>query len=178
MPHGNEEAVVKRDWPKHGYTVRDVKTFRGMEGEGYNATLCRDGRKVAYVIDDATGGDIHIQWTGSRSRAAEEERLLEFLKTLPKERWEDTEYDVTPDIFLAALVDQAQIEQRLRRLFRTETLFRLKSDRTDDDEWRVLKARFAPSVKAHLVKTYGDGLAQILNEDYPHLNPGRSEKTR
>ncbi|GEM_PF-3436546 len=118
---------MKRNWPKHDYSVRNVKTFRGMEGEGFNATLYRDGHRIAFVIDDATGGDMHIQWADARSRGAEEKRLLEFLKTLPKERWEDTEYDVTPDIFLDALVGQAQAEKRLKRLFEKETLFRLKS---------------------------------------------------
>ena len=171
MQCGNEEAAVNRNWPKHGYTVRNIKTFRGMEGEGFNAILCRDGREIAFVIDDATGGDVHIQWADARPQGAEEKRLFEFLKTLPKERWEDTEYDVTPDIFLAALVDQAQTENRLRRLFRKETLFRLKSDRTDDDKWRVFKAPFSPSVKEQLVKRYGDNLVHILNEEYPHLNP-------
>ena len=166
---------MRHDWPQHDYTVKDVKTFRGMEGEGFNATLCRDGRKIAFAIDDATGGEIHIQWTGGRARAAEEKRLLEFLKTLPKERWEDTEYDVTPDMFLAVLVDEAQIEKRLRRLFRRETLFRLKSDQTGADEWRVLNAPFSPRVKAHLAETYGDRLGRILNEEYPHLNPGMAE---
>jgi len=177
MQYGNEEVPVSQNWPKHGYTVRDIKTFRGMEGEGFNATLCRDGREIAFVIDDATGGDVHIQWADARSHGAEEKRLLEFLKTLPKERWEDTEYDVTPDIFLATLVDQAQTEKRLRRLFRKETLFRLKGDRTDDGKWRVLKAPFSPGVKAQLVKTYGDSLAHVLNEDYPHLKPRSKQQS-
>lgn len=166
---------MKRNWPKHSYTVRNIKTFQGVEGEGFNATLCRDGREVTFVIDDATGGDVRIQWADARSRGAEEKRLLKFLKTLPKERCEDREYDVTPDIFLAALVDQAQTEKRLKRLFRKETLFHLKGDRTDDDKWRVLKVPFSSSVRAQLVRTYGDRLAHVLNENHPHLNP-RSKK--
>ncbi len=163
---------MKCNWPKHGYSVRNVKTFRGMEGGGFNATLYRDGHRIAFVIDDATGGDMRIQWADARSRGAEEKRLLEFLKTLPKERGEDTEYDVTPDIFLDALVNQAQAEKRLKRLFEKETLFRLKSDPTDDDKWRVINTCFSPGVKAAFVKRYGDRLGEILNEAYPHLNPG------
>lgn len=178
MPHGNEEVVVSRDWPKHGYSVRNIRNFRGMEGEGFNATLYRDGRRIAFVIDDASGGEIRIQWTDPHTRDKEEVRLLEFLKTLPKERSEDVEYTVSADMFIATLVDEASNENRLRRLFRTRTLFRLKGDRTDDDKWRVIKAPFSPSAKAHLVKKYGDSLAQVLNEEYPHLNPGSDEKVR
>ena len=162
---------MRQDWPRHGYTVRNIKTFRGMEGEGFNATLCRDGKKIAFVIDDATGGDVQIQWTDAGSQGAEEKRLMEFLKKLPKEQSEGIEYSVDPGIFVATLVDETATEKRLRRIFRKQTLFRLKEDRTDDDKWRVLKAPFSPSVKAQLVKRYGDRLAQVLNEQYPHLNP-------
>ena len=167
---------MKSNWPKHGYSVRNVKTFRGTEGEGFNATLYRDGRRIAFVIDDASGSDIDIQWVGVRARETEEKLLLKFLKTLPKENWEDREYDVTPDIFLSELVNQALTEKRLRRLFRTETLFRLKGDRTDNDKWRVFRAPFSSTVKAQLLKTYGHDLAHILNEDYPHLNPRSSKQ--
>lgn len=44
------------------YAVKGVKTFRGREGEGYNATLYRDGKKVAFVTDDASGGQLDIDW--------------------------------------------------------------------------------------------------------------------
>jgi hypothetical protein len=44
------------------YSVRNVKTFTGMEGPGFNATLCRDGKPVAMVIDDASGGCFDFQW--------------------------------------------------------------------------------------------------------------------
>ena len=162
---------MRQDWPKHGYTVRNVKCFRGLEGEGFNATLYRDGRRIAFLIDDASGGEIRIQWTDPHTRDTEEVRLLEFLKTLPREQSEGIEYSVDPGIFVAALVDETATEKRLRRIFRKQTLFRLKEDRTDDDKWRVLKAPFSPGVKAQIVKRYGDRLAQILNEQYPHLNP-------
>ena len=38
------------------YTIKGVKTFRGREGQGFNATLCRDGKPVAHVDDAACGG--------------------------------------------------------------------------------------------------------------------------
>lgn len=160
-------------WPKHGYSVRNVKTFRGMEGEGFNATLYREGRRIAFVIDDASGGDIQIQWTNRCTRDVEEKPLLDFLKTLPKEKWEDQEYDVTPDVFIATLVDQSQIEKRLKQLFEKKTLFRLREDSTEDDNWRVIERPFSPAIKSALFKKYGNRLGQILNEVYPHLNPGR-----
>ena len=47
---------------KGGYAVRKVKSLRGMEGIGFNAELCRDGKPVAYVMDDANGGEYRYDW--------------------------------------------------------------------------------------------------------------------
>ena len=102
---------MTQDWPRHGYSVRNVKCFRGMEGEGFNATFYRDGRRIAFVIDDASGGEIHIQWTDPHTRDAEEIRFLEFLKALPKERSRGVEYSVSPDMFIAVLVEEASNER-------------------------------------------------------------------
>ena len=33
------------------YTVNAVKSFRGIEGLGFNANLLLDGKKVAFFID-------------------------------------------------------------------------------------------------------------------------------
>ena len=47
---------------KMGYSVKGVKTFQGMEGRGYNATLYRDNKAVALIIDDASGGGCRYEW--------------------------------------------------------------------------------------------------------------------
>lgn len=44
------------------YTVDRVKFFRGMEGNGWNCRLLRDGLPVAHVIDDASGGEVMFEW--------------------------------------------------------------------------------------------------------------------
>lgn len=45
-----------------GFSVKNIKTFMGMEGEGYNATLCRWGKIVATINDYGNGGPVHIGW--------------------------------------------------------------------------------------------------------------------
>lgn len=47
---------------RHLYTVKGIKIFVGNEGQGFNATLYRDGRAVAFVYDDASGGDVVFEW--------------------------------------------------------------------------------------------------------------------
>lgn len=44
------------------YTVKNVKTFIGNEGHGFNATLYRDGKAIAFVYDDASGGPVAFEW--------------------------------------------------------------------------------------------------------------------
>ena len=44
------------------YSVKGVKTFIGNEGHGFNATLYRDGKAIAFVYDDASGGPVAFEW--------------------------------------------------------------------------------------------------------------------
>ena len=41
------------------YSVAKVKSFRGTDGYGFNADLMKDGRKIAFVIDEGCGGCLH-----------------------------------------------------------------------------------------------------------------------
>ena len=38
------------------YTVKNVKTFTGMEGLGWECSLYKDGKRLGTVLDDAHGG--------------------------------------------------------------------------------------------------------------------------
>ncbi len=64
----NTPAVTAAATVAHGYTVNAIKTFNGMEGSGFNANLLRDGKKVAEVIDDASGGPLMIHWADDKSK--------------------------------------------------------------------------------------------------------------
>lgn len=44
------------------YEVRAVKGFMGEDCPGYNATLFRDGKKVAFVICHGNGGEDTVEW--------------------------------------------------------------------------------------------------------------------
>ena len=44
------------------FSIKGYKTFRGMEGVGYNATLMLRGKPVALAMDDAHGGELRIEW--------------------------------------------------------------------------------------------------------------------
>lgn len=44
------------------YEVKGVKGFMGRDCPGYNATLYRDGVKIATVVNDGSGGEERIDW--------------------------------------------------------------------------------------------------------------------
>jgi hypothetical protein len=60
---GNKLPPRDTERPAKGvYTVKNVKSFLGQEGPGFNATLYKDGVSVAAIIDDASGGPVIFQW--------------------------------------------------------------------------------------------------------------------
>ena len=61
------------------YELKAVKTFRGMEGQGFNANLYRDGKKVALVMDSAHGGCYDYEWTSKDERKI----FDDYIETLP-----------------------------------------------------------------------------------------------
>jgi hypothetical protein len=114
-------------------TVSSIKTFTGMEGSGYNAILHLDGKKVAQVIDDATGGPLMLNWLddgkstlmisfrdyqdeeklverGTRSPA--EKKIMDHLLTMPKyEAWKDHFTYPSIETFVDDIVNEAMLEK-------------------------------------------------------------------
>jgi hypothetical protein len=118
---------------KQGYTVKGLKTFVGTEGEGFNATLYRDGKAVAFVIEDASGGPLRIEWKDRDAglvkvavktwdgkpttvgMTAEEKRLYKLCDSMPPvvcdfkdpNTGEAATLSMTADLFIAELVNDA-----------------------------------------------------------------------
>ena len=134
------------------YSVKNIKSFQGREGYGYNCNLYRNGKKVAFCYDDASGGGMHpIEWDNApRTRAtdeewetyrtwrAEEERLLaEHIATLPPappdERWPNLPpLTIDEGLFVEELVnrfEEEKEERKIERQCKTKTLFRLSTNR-------------------------------------------------
>jgi hypothetical protein len=44
------------------YTLTSIKSFTGREGYGLNAVICENGKPVAFVLDDASGGPLSIDF--------------------------------------------------------------------------------------------------------------------
>ena len=169
------------------YKVAKVKTFKGREGEGFNADLIRDGKKVAEVINDASGGclDFHwldyastrvaVNWTGYHNDTVvlrctpQEAALYEFLRgktwtlDLAGHDADNSPVQHDPESYVGELVDKFLNDKRFRRMCKTQTLFRLMGD--EAGTWRVLKTVFTPTVRA-AIATRHPNLAEVMNETF------------
>jgi hypothetical protein len=122
------------------YTATKIKTFEGMEGRGYNATLLRDGKPVAEVIDDASGGGTMFHWLDRDAKAVvrtvnhkdepheyngtvEEAMFVAYCLTLPKWTYSGMTSFQSTDMVVDGLVNAVETERRLKRQFKTKLVF-------------------------------------------------------
>ena len=144
--------------------VSGVKTFRGREGEGFNAWLHVNGVKACFVMDEATGGEYHFEWDPKYPDL--EKQFYAYVDTLPEKHDVELNFTYKPnaDIVVADLVNEFMNGKRFRRLCKTQTLFRVTGD--PSGEYRVIKMAWGEKVKAYLDKKYPGKISEILNEKY------------
>lgn len=111
------------------YSVKNVKSFMGREGMGFNCSLYRNGKRIGFCVDDASGGEMHpIQWeTGVNAK--EEQRLLnEHIASLPKVQSSyGMELTIDEGWFVTELVSKFELEKDIRKIknqCKTKILFR------------------------------------------------------
>lgn len=160
------------------YSVKNVKTFRGMEGYGFNATLYRDNKRVAHVDDEGNGGCYRYHWFDyekprvevtyktydgkdwTRKATPEEAKFIEYLKSEGKDG--EIEFE---DCFVGELVDDYENNKRFKRYCKKETVFRLYGD--DEGAWRTLKVPYSdPRAEKYLKDKYGDKIEEIMNKRF------------
>lgn len=60
------------------YTLGKIKTFRGRDGYGLNATILLDGKPVAFVLDEGCGGMLDVDFTNPGQNAKSWEQNHDF----------------------------------------------------------------------------------------------------
>lgn len=145
------------------YTIKGLKSFIGQEGYGYNVSLYRDGKRVAFIIDDASGGEVDFQWLDWKGgHSLEEMTLLKFLegKMSPPCFEGDTESQMDPSGFVASLIDDYEIDKKLRALCKKNTLIRITGD--PEDSYRTIKKPFSPAVRERVIKLVQDSGKEVI----------------
>lgn len=175
LPHGaatHSAHKLKGDYAmKHTWMVKGVKMFEGMEGRGFNASLYMDGKRVAKVRDDATGGELWFDWLDRSEGLVEikargwkgemvtmkvtrfEAALEEEATALPSYDYHGMTMYPSAESIVNGLVDDYNEAQWLKRQMKRHTLFRIKGD--DDGAWRTLDAPWSERMSAWIANEYG-----------------------
>lgn len=159
------------------YHVKNVKSFEGMEGYGFNATLYRDKKRVAKVIDEGNGGPKIFRWYDTDAEKIEAtvttpEGKQTTVKRTPEEHayiehakeTENASVDFAHELLISRLVDDYENNQRLKRHCQNKTLVKFKSDA--EGELRVYNVRFCKEVKDKIVEKFGDDVEEFINERF------------
>lgn len=171
------------------YTIKGYKSFIGREGHGYNLSLYRNGKKVAFVMDNAEGGEVRFEWVDYEApavsvthheiyapygegikveeRCTPEEAILwqELEGKTTHSSFSDKDYQKTPAGFVDELINKMLEEKQFKGWCKKTTVFRLKNDK-DPKVWRTIASVFTPKVKALLIAKYGEHLGEIVNERF------------
>jgi len=173
------------------YLVKNVKSFQGREGYGYNANLYRGKKKVAFCKDMANGGDVDIDWIVGKipknesdypseekykqawaeyHQANKEERdLLEaHLATLdhvPSNYEGLSDLEIDAGWFVTDCVSKYEADRDLRKMKKeclTKTLFR-KNDTPNKGAYRILKSPCNERARAIILRDFGEDV-EIFND--------------
>lgn len=116
------------------YTIASVRTFRGMETEGFNAALFRDGRKLATLINEGNGGLTKFEWVergrlaliNGRPATIEEARLHEYASGLPEVPAgpgdDGAALRMDSGLFVELLVERTEEEKRFRKMLKARVV--------------------------------------------------------
>lgn len=156
------------------YEVKNVQLFASPDGGGLNASLYRNGTKVALLHDGGHGGPLEIDWLDKKApkvdvtvrnymdatftrKGTPEEALFYahiFNMTYHCEYANKDSY-MTDDIFINDLVNLKEMEKKVKKLTKGKTCF------VDGGEVYTIKA-VGPKVLAHVRKEHP--YAVVINE--------------
>lgn len=145
------------------YSVKNVKTFKGPDFDGFNCSLYRGKTRIATVIDSGWGGDPLFEWLDrdESNHSKEEEKLREFVKTLP-EAYPGIPMDM--DILVTRLVSDYEENKWLKRHCKKKTVLRMKG--APAGQYQIISREYSPEFAEHLRKKEGNKLEEIVNERF------------
>lgn len=155
------------------YTLKGVKTFRGMDGQGLNATLLRGNKKVALITDEGCGGELNIDFLDFKHGKSKEEDLFNIFIAEQKLKADDTkkdEFGHTELFYFNAahwvntLVDNMANDKRFRKACKTKTLFQVGAA-VGGEEFLVIKGVDA-GAREYIQKKYAGQKIRILNDEF------------
>lgn len=148
------QLVLNSPW-----NVKAVKFFRGHDGDGFNANLYYNNKKVATVDDDAWGGGFQYRWLSKEM----EKQFQEFCNSMC-EPWDYSDKDefiiYGMDTAVDRLVSEYEFQRKLKQHIKNKVCFRVRGQ--DRHEYHYITGMFTKSIKEHIEKKYNVDV--IFNE--------------
>ena len=118
-------------------TIKKLKLFQGMEGEGFNLDLYLNGKKIAFVMDGGNGGVFNYDFI-SPAAATAFVGLVNAMPPIPiqDESWRDIYPDglipVTIDMAVDELINAHNKQKRVAKMKKTAVVFTTAACRSGD----------------------------------------------
>jgi hypothetical protein len=155
------------------YTLKGVKTFRGMDGYGLNAKLCRDGKEVAFLLDEGCGGMLDFDWKDRmHGESVEEDIFKAFIEQerakIPADKVDEhgmneREY-FGGEMWVNALVDSMANAKRMKLLCKTKTCYQV-GEQIGGEEFFVVKG-VDPKIRSAIEKKHADKKVKFMNDEF------------
>ena len=146
-------------------TLKSIKIYAGLSEEtiAFQASLYVDGKRVGEAKNAGHGGanDVRVFKDGRWDRA-----LIDTMEAEAATHTWEYEGEAHPhslDSYIGELVNNIQEQRDVKRKCRTQTLFRIPDETYHRGEYHVMKRKYDSTVKAYLIKTYGEQVA-VKNE--------------
>ena len=98
----------------YGFTLKNRKTFQGLDWQGNQGDLCYKGKKVARDNDSGNGGSCDIVYYDNSYASILEETIKRYFKERPIIT-EDGELDGDEDLFMAELLQLMDDEKEYKK---------------------------------------------------------------
>ena len=157
------------------FTIKNIKTFNGRDGNGFECSIYRNNKRVGTAYNDANGGEnvIDLLTDGPKgepfeTRMARTKILRDEFQTFTAKFCEERALEVDTywrceDRWLDASVDDAAELKIIKRHCKTKTIFRTNEDAKG--EWRSLNFKWSdPRAAQYLAEKYGTDIV-IANRD-------------
>ena len=91
-----------------GVTLKAIKSFNGHDGQGFNANIYLDNKKIGEISDDGWGGGYQYDFNNKMNEAVFKERMKAYFNEYPSEFEE-------MDIFIYDILSLVGYEQAWKK---------------------------------------------------------------
>lgn len=155
------------------YTLKGVKTFRGRDGYGLNAKLCRDGKEVAFLLDEGCGGMLNFDWYDRmHGKSVEEDLFKAFIERerarIPSDKVDEHGMNEREhfggEMWVNILVDSMANAKRMKSLCKTKTCYQV-GEQIGGEEFFTIKG-VGPQIRAAIERKHAGKKVKFMNDEY------------